>query len=796
MKLLTSALTEFYYGISVVEIDQVPFAETPPDIGLLRTLYDIGGGNPDVSMEFLRIAGAEAETQMRHFFVLRTMDADAANCYTKARLLYQGIYKFLTDREYRCHEVDYREFSELYAGFPRDQACFLCRDIRRDHTGLLNIPRMEKADIPAVYAALNGSGCMFSVHITPDKTSSAEFGYLHSMRQLYRNYSSDPAYANALNMLAQRSAMPHAFHITMCLSGGQAAEMAPRLTAALGIPTVMLPADRDVWSMAEQPWIRNKFVDEQLYQRCRSCLGIGDPPKYCGLFTKFIPVEAAQLLTLPVAGKGYIGTQSNLFSLLSRSAVWDKKLTEQTADSLTVGLDRKGKPLYLPLNELPRGVGIFGMNGVGKSVWLLSAIRQLQQKECPIFVLAGSKYEMRKLIKQFRCRLCTPGVRDISPMKINLFEVPKGSTVARHKNAVVSALVSAIDMPPPLDSLLLCAVDETYRRFGYQSDSGWEDGTAFSVRDFIPIYKNMLADCEYAKDVKGNLTAAAHFRLLAYLQRADGMIDTLKSFDVTQLINNGVSVVELEGLDPCDRKVAAFLILTAIMAHIKMLPETNGKLRMAIVVDEMHTLLASGREDLNAADRLVGQSILDLLTEMISVMRSRGIGLIYSDQSIHRLGGNTLFDQTVNKLLFRLEGQENHLAAQALHFTEKEAKCLLNLGVGQALFKSGLDMEAIGVNTVYANYGDNVSDEELRQLTKGDTPKAQTDPAAIAVDLLNDGDFPTPEQLFRVWNGLDIDNGKAVGTQLEYRAMARGVQIPQEYPEVKRRYFAKRQGKA
>lgn len=785
MKLLTSTLTANFYYLSILEIANVPFTESPPSIDLLRTLYNTTEGKADVSLEFLRIASNEVDHPIRHFVVLRAMDADAAACRVKAKHLYQVIHDFLLDSGYGCHEVDYQEFNELYTALPRDQTRFICRDICKDHTGLLRIPQIEKVDMPSIYSALAGSGCSFSMHITPSKTTSAEAGYLHSMGHLYRGCCD----SHALNLLSQRSAMLHTFSITLCVSGEHVTGVATRLAAALDIPTVILPADKNAFSLPEQPWLRNKSIDEQMYLRCKTRHGIGDPPKFCGLFTKFTPNEAAQLLSLPVADKGYVGVRSNIFSLLKHSTVWDEKLTVDGPNSMLVGLSQRGLPLYLPFYRLCRGTGIFGMNGVGKSVLLLSAIQQLCQKKYDVLVLAAAKREMRKLVRHSPCKFYTPG-NSISPMKLNVFEVPEGSTVAQHKTAIVTTLASAVNLPSPLDSLLYCAVGEAYEAFGFQPNNTWKDGRPFSIRDFLPIYKAMLARSTYRGEVRGNLDAAAEFRLLGLLQRADGMMDAIhNTIDAKSLIS-GLSVVEFEGLEPCDRKLAAFLILTSVMAYIRSLPETCGKLRLAIVIDEAHALL-SDDADASDAERLASSAIRRLMVDLISTMRSRGIALIYSDQSPNRIGGNALFDQTVNKFLFRLEGEENHLASRSLHFTEKESKALLNLGVGQCLLKTDLDMEAIGVTTIFKDYGANVSDEELRRLTLATQPK--TDPAQIAVRLLQGGSFPRPVALFQAMNELDTQTAKAFATDLQHRAIARGVPIPQEYSELMRRYFAARQ---
>ena len=779
MKLLRSTLTTAYYYLSVLEILRVPFMEKAPSMELLRTLYNMSEGRADISLELLRVAGAEADHPIRHFVVLRAMDADPAACRVKAQRLVQVVSRFLMDSGYCCNEVDDDAFIELYGGLEKE-AYLICRDIHKDHTGLLHIPQVETVKSEAIYDALNGSGCTFSIHLTPSKTTTAEAGYLHSMSQVYRNRS-DP---NALNLLSQRSAMMHNFTITMCVSGDGAGAVASRLVAALDTPCHIMPANKELFFLPEQTWLRNKYVDELMLVRCKSRHGLGDPPK-CGLFTKFMPKEAAELLSLPVADQGYSGVRSNIFSLLKRSSVPDEKLMVGGTDSMLVGLSPRGTPLYLPYDELCRGTGIFGMNGSGKSVFLFSVIRQLYEKGYDVLALAAAKHEMRKLVKHFPGKLYTLG-HNISPMKLNVFEIPEGSTVAKHISAVVTTLASAVNLPSPLDSILYCAVSEAYKAFGFQRDSSWKDGKAFSIRCFLPIYKQMLEESSYRGEVKGNLNAAGEFRLYGLLERADRMMDSLNNSVDAKSLLSGLSVIEFENLEPCDRKLAAFLILTSVMAYVQALPETGGKLRCAIVIEEAHALLS---DDVNAseAERLASSAIRRLMVDLISTIRSRGIGLIYSDQSPNRIGGSSLFDQTVNKFLFRLEGEENHLASRSLHFTDREAKALLNLNVGQCLLKTSLNTEALGVTTICKDYGGNLSDEELRRLTLATWPK--TDTAQISVRLLQGGSFPRPAALFRALNELDTAHAKALAEDLEHRARARGVPVPNEYQQVMRRYF-------
>lgn len=799
MKIVKSNLTARYYAVSVIRLDRVPFLECSAAESFLRCLYSMTEGRSDCSLEFLRIAPKESDRAILQYLILRTMHAEEAACEAKAACFFRGIMDSLGDCGYGCQEVSYNVFCSEYSKIGREETYFICRDIRKDPRGVLTVPQTEKVDMPAMYAALNGSGCAFSIHITPGRTSRSEAQYLEGMQSLFKNHSCDPEYASTLNLLSQRGTVMHGFYITMTLSGqAQAMAAASRVAAAIDAPTVILEAksaDYDLFSVPEQTWIRNKAVDELLDQRCRamgrSMVPLNNLPKFCGLFTRHAPGEAARLLAFPVAGKGYVGAKTNIFSLLSRSAVLDSRLTDGGTDSLALGFSQKGLPLYLPLDELSCGVGIFGLTGSGKSVFILSLIRQLRSHGIPVLVISGAKKEMRKLIKTYPAKIYTPGVEHIAPIQANPFEIPAGSSAGTHKSAVVTVLASAVNMPSPLDALLTCAVDRAYEAFGYGPYSSWQDGTPFGIRDFLVIYRNMLAGSEYARDAKGTLIAAAHFRLLALLERAGGMMDALYNTFDTDALLTGLTVIEMEGLQECDRKLAAFLIMTSVMAKLQALPETGGKLRLAIVVDEAHALLSSDDEDGMDASRLAGLAIRNLMRSVITTMRSRGIGLIYADQSVSRAGGNALMDMTVNKFFFRLEGQEHRLAAESLHMRPEESRCLLNLDVGQTIFKTRLDTELIGLTTIYQKFGENVSDEELKRLVNGGQP-LKRDPRERSVRLLEQGVFPCPAAVRRMLDDLDLLTAKQVIGDLGRRARVRGMEIPPQYHAVMHNYIDRR----
>ena len=794
MKIAKSNLTAFYYAVSIIEVAQVPYLEEAPTMLLLRNLYSLTDGNSDSSLELLRIAPKDCDHSIRHFLVLRTMHPEKAACTENGKRLFEMIHNFMEDNGYGCHEVKYDDFCALYRSVPHDEGFFLCRDTRKDLSGALYIPHLQKVDTQAVYAALNGSDCSFSLQITPSKTSPSEAKYMRGLSHLYRDHRHDPAFANALQLLSQRSTTMHTFGITMTVSGAGARGVVSRLAAAMDIPCTVLPAksnEYDLWSLPEQPWIRSKVVDGLLYQRCRSGFGFADPP-LCGLFTRFIPMEAAQLLALPLGGKGFVGLRENIFSLLPRSSVCDPRLMGGGPDSIVLGLSQRGLPIYLPLDELPKGLAGIGMSGSGKSTFEACLVHQARQKNIPVMLISGAKRECRSLLKKYPGKICTPGV-NIAPMFMNPFQVPKYSTVASHKSAVVTVLASAVNMPSPLDALLTCAVSRAYEAFGYRDDSSWDDGTPFGVRDFLSIYQDMLASSDYKGEVKGNLQAAARFRLVALLERAGNMMDVVhNTFDPEALLD-GLTVIELEGLEETDRKLAGFLILTSVMAYLHRLPESGGALRLAIMIDEAHALLSAEDEDSLDASRLAGQAIRNLMLNALTTVRAQGIGLAYFDQSINRTG-TTLFDQVGTKVIFRLNGLENRLAADCLQLDPKQAKCLLNLGVGQAMLKTPLNTEVMGLHTLKFQFGDHISDDELRRMVNTALP-ANQDPARISVRLLEGNTFPRPDALFHVLNALDIPTATAVIADLERRAVARRIPVPKDYQEVMARYISEKRRK-
>lgn len=70
-------------------------------------------------------------------------------------------------------------------------------------------------------------------------------------------------------------------------------------------------------------------------------------------------------------------------------------------------------------------------------------------------------------------------------------------------------------MPSPLDMFFLKAIRTCYTKYGWKdySQIGDEDVEVFGIHEFIIVFKNLIKNTNYSKDVRGNLESAGLLRL-------------------------------------------------------------------------------------------------------------------------------------------------------------------------------------------------------------------------------------------------------------------------------------------
>jgi hypothetical protein len=146
----------------------------------------------------------------------------------------------------------------------------------------------------------------------------------------------------------------------------------------------------------------------------------------------------------------------------------------------------------IALNDLSRHALVAGVTGAGKTNTIFHLLRQAVGCGVPFLVLEPAKTEYRALLNDQvfgDLRVFTLGDEQVSPFRLNPFEVPEGVTVSQHLDLLRAVFAASFGMWTPLPEVLERCLHEIYR------DRGWDLASNSNSRlegslDLTPILPN------------------------------------------------------------------------------------------------------------------------------------------------------------------------------------------------------------------------------------------------------------------------------------------------------------------
>ncbi|MEN3615931.1 DUF87 domain-containing protein [Plantactinospora sp. ZYX-F-223] len=357
------------------------------------------------------------------------------------------------------------------------------------------------------------------------------------------------------------------------------------------------------------------------------------------------------------------------------------------------------------LGSLTRHVFVAGVTGSGKTNTVLSLLTAADTARVPFLVVEPTKTEYRVLLAHpalgARLRIFTAGRDDVSPLLLNPFEVPGGTTVSEHLDLVRAAFAAAFGMWTPLPQILERCLHDIY------ADRGWDLRTNRNVRlhdgddrtlayptlaDLVSKVHEVIPTLGYEDRIAGDLRAALVTRLEGLRTGGKGaMLDVTRSLPDEELFGHP-TVVELEGLgDDGDKAFVAALLIVRLAEHRRSAGHRAG-LTHLLVVEEAHRLLANvaGPTAEGAADPR-GQAVATF-SNLLAEIRAYGQGVVIADQVPVQLAPGVI-KNTDLKVVHRIVAADDRaVMAGAMVMTEEQARTLAVLEVGEAaVFSTGDD---------------------------------------------------------------------------------------------------------
>lgn len=353
---------------------------------------------------------------------------------------------------------------------------------------------------------------------------------------------------------------------------------------------------------------------------------------------------------------------------------------------------------------LTRHVFVAGVTGSGKTNTVLSLLMAADAGGVPFMVVEPAKTEYRALVGHPaigpRMRVFTAGEAGVSPLLLNPFEVPVGTTVSEHLDLVRAAFTVAFGMWTPLPQILERCLHDIY------ADRGWDLRSNANVRlrpgddptlayptlsDLVAKVREVLPTLGYDERIAGDLRAALETRLESLRSGGKGaMLDVARSLPDEQLWS-APTVVELDTMgDDGDKAFVAALLLIRLAEHRRAQGQRAG-LEHLLVVEEAHRLLSAAPAGRSEEADPRGQAVATF-AHLLSEIRAYGQGVVIADQVPVRLAPDVL-KNTDLKIAHRLVAADDRgVIAGTMVMDEPQARALATLRVGQAaVFSSGDD---------------------------------------------------------------------------------------------------------
>ncbi|MFF7079809.1 ATP-binding protein [Streptomyces lavendulae] len=359
-------------------------------------------------------------------------------------------------------------------------------------------------------------------------------------------------------------------------------------------------------------------------------------------------------------------------------------------------------------DKLTRHTFVTGVTGSGKTNTVFYLLRQAAERSVPFLVLEPAKTEYRVLLRDHvlgpQLQLFTLGDENVSPFRLNPFEVPEGIPVAVHLDLLRSVFNASFGMWTPLPQILEVSLHAIYADRGWdvttdtnrRLDEATDRSVAFpTLTDLVRKVEELVPQLGYEDKVTGDLRAALSTRLNSLRTGGKGRMLDVRRSSPFELLLGHPAVLELEGMgDDDDKAFMMGLLMIRLAEHRRCQGDTNG-LQHLLVIEEAHRLLANTagpRSSGEVVEANVRGKAVDTFTSLLSEIRAYGQGVIVVDQIPAKLAPDVLKNTNL-KIAHRIvAGDDREVLGATMVMTPGQDVALATLPVGRAaVFTDGDD---------------------------------------------------------------------------------------------------------
>ncbi len=423
------------------------------------------------------------------------------------------------------------------------------------------------------------------------------------------------------------------------------------------------------------------------------------------------PTEAALAFRLPIPG-----TDGNR-GLPTHRDVFQPTTISQTDYENGILLGQqvyRGFPsekiISVAQDDFTRHALIAGTTGSGKTTTCLSILHQISESSSVPFLViwpaASRGDEYRNLIdipefaSNFRLFAIGGNGENISPFRLNPFEIPPNVNVGTHIDGLLGCFEAAFDFSTesPLPYIFRICLTNVYRSKGW-TDLISNEGQPFSMPTFSEFLEEIIwhmnNKLEHKGEVRGNIIGAAKLRLEALQNSSLGrVIGGENSTPVHEWLDYP-TVIELTLAKEQEISLMMGFLLLNLYEYCVANRSVNAGLQHITLIEEAHRLLKNPHSaSANRSSSL--EQTVGFFEQILKEIRKYGEGMIFAEQSPTELATGVVRDTNL-KIIHRLTTeQERHAIGETMRLNDEQKRELGALVSGQAVvFYEGLSQPVL-----------------------------------------------------------------------------------------------------
>lgn len=371
-----------------------------------------------------------------------------------------------------------------------------------------------------------------------------------------------------------------------------------------------------------------------------------------------------------------------------------------------------GSTYTIALKGLKKHGLIVGGTGSGKTNTLFYLLKEAWKHKIPFMVIEPVKTEYRKLLLSeemgSELQVFTLGNNNVSPFRINPFEIMPGVAVQTHIDLLKAVFNASFFMWGPLPHVLERCIHDIYTDKGWDLTSGQNLRGAHknahpTLTDLYHKVDQIVDGLGYSAETTMEISSALKTRIDSLRIGGKGlMLDTRTSLPFESLISQP-TILELEPIgDDEEKSFMMGLILTMMYENhtARGITENKGLVHLT-VIEEAHRLLGNYTSD-NAFTANVKGKAVETFTNILAEIRAYGEGFLIAEQIPTKLASDVIKNTNL-KVMHRVVAEDDRKVMGAtMNIEERETKKIVSLNVGEAAVYSEGDDGAFHVKVPYS----------------------------------------------------------------------------------------------